>query len=265
MYQTSVPSSTSKASRCASGPGLAEQVADRGPPLVLARIHRGAELIFDYAAQSDDEALLTVVRTGQQHFAEIIRDYLKRITYANDGWAERLRLPAYARAEVTVDPHQAFGQPLVVHGGARVEDLVDRFQGRRRHRGDRRRLRRSRQGGGGRDPGLPSASPPEFFIDRSLGRHVVPDALRAAGAIVHVMADVYGQRIGQGLPDEEWLLDAGERELVVLMKDAKIRYRRRSLRGRRPASRPPSARGHGARARLRRRDPRSAHRPPGSR
>jgi uncharacterized protein (DUF433 family) len=89
----------------------------------------GAELIFDYAAQSDDdEALLTVVRTGQQHFAEIIRDYLKRITYGADGWAERLRLPAYAHAEVTVDPGQAFGQPLVVHGGARIEDLVDRFQ-----------------------------------------------------------------------------------------------------------------------------------------
>jgi hypothetical protein len=44
---------------------------------------------------------------------------------------------------------------------------------------------------------LPSASPPEYFIDRSLGRHGVPDALRAAGAIVHVMADVFGERICQ--------------------------------------------------------------------
>lgn len=39
------------------------------------------------------------------------------------------------------------------------------------------------------------------------------------------MADVYGERIGQGLADEEWLHDAGERGWVVLMKDAKIRYR----------------------------------------
>jgi uncharacterized protein (DUF433 family) len=39
-----------------------------------------------------------------------------------------LRLPAYTKAEVAVDPRRAFGQPLVVHGGARVEDLVDRFQ-----------------------------------------------------------------------------------------------------------------------------------------
>jgi len=72
---------------------------------------------------------------------------------------------------------------------------------------------------------LPSASRPEFFVDRSLGRHVVPGALREAGAVVHVMADVYGERIGQGLADEEWLRDAGGRGWVVLMKDAKIRYR----------------------------------------
>lgn len=39
------------------------------------------------------------------------------------------------------------------------------------------------------------------------------------------MADVYGERIGQCLADEEWLRDAGERGWVVLMKDAKIRYR----------------------------------------
>jgi hypothetical protein len=72
---------------------------------------------------------------------------------------------------------------------------------------------------------LPFASPPEYFIDRSLGRHVVPDALRAAGAIVHVMADVYGGRVGQDLPDTEWLHDAGGKRWVVLMKDDKIRYR----------------------------------------
>jgi PIN like domain len=53
----------------------------------------------------------------------------------------------------------------------------------------------------------------------------VPDALRAAGATVHVMADVYGERIGQGLADTEWLRDAGGNGWVVLMKDDKIRYR----------------------------------------
>ena len=88
----------------------------------------GAELIFDYASESDDPSLLTVVRTGQQHFTEVIRGYLSRVTYGTDGWAEQLRLPGYETADVLVDPQQAFGQPFVVHGGARVEDLVDRFQ-----------------------------------------------------------------------------------------------------------------------------------------
>jgi uncharacterized protein (DUF433 family) len=88
----------------------------------------GAELIFNYASNSGDEALVTVVRTGQEHFADVIRGYLKPITYGGDGWAARVRLPAYRDAGVTVDPTQAFGQPLVVHGGARVEDLVDRFR-----------------------------------------------------------------------------------------------------------------------------------------
>jgi uncharacterized protein (DUF433 family) len=88
----------------------------------------GAELIFDYAEHSGDEALLTVVRTGQEHLAGVIRDYLQRITYGDDGWAARVRLPAYTHAEVIVDPTVAFGQPLVRHGGARVEDLVDRFK-----------------------------------------------------------------------------------------------------------------------------------------
>jgi uncharacterized protein (DUF433 family) len=115
-------------------PAVAKLGAEIGLDHALAsrRVYTdGAELIFDYAAHSDDEALLTVVRTGQQHFAEIIRDYLKRITYGDDGWAERLRLPAYARADVSVDHREAFGQPVLAHGGARVEDLVDRF-----HAGD---------------------------------------------------------------------------------------------------------------------------------
>jgi uncharacterized protein (DUF433 family) len=89
----------------------------------------GAEVLYDYASSEHDEELrgLTVVRTGQRQFAEVVRDYLKRITYGGDGWATRLRLPVYRHAGVIVDAHRAFGMPLLVHGGARVEDLVDRF------------------------------------------------------------------------------------------------------------------------------------------
>lgn len=89
----------------------------------------GAEVLYDYASSEQDEELrgLTVVRTGQRQFAEVVRNYLERITYGDDGWATQVHLPAYQQAEVIVDPRRAFGMPLVVHGGARVEDLVDRF------------------------------------------------------------------------------------------------------------------------------------------
>jgi hypothetical protein len=38
---------------------------------------------------------------------------------------------------------------------------------------------------------------PEFFIDRSLGRFTVPQELRACGLVVHTMAEVYGEQVGQ--------------------------------------------------------------------
>lgn len=65
----------------------------------------------------------------------------------------------------------------------------------------------------------------EFFIDRSLGRRVVPDALRACGLVVHTMASVYGEQVGQGLRDQTWLRDVGVRGWIVLMKDDAIRRR----------------------------------------
>jgi uncharacterized protein (DUF433 family) len=87
----------------------------------------GAEVLYDFANGDEDLRGLTVVRTGQRQFAEVVREYLKRISYGSDGWAAKLWLPAYEHAKVIVDPRRGFGLPLVVNGGARVEDLVDRF------------------------------------------------------------------------------------------------------------------------------------------
>lgn len=89
----------------------------------------GAEVLYDYATEREEGELLelVVVRTGQHQFSELVRDYLTRITYGDDGWASRVRLPSYQHVEVIVDPRVAFGLPLVASGGARTEDLVDRF------------------------------------------------------------------------------------------------------------------------------------------
>ena len=90
----------------------------------------GAEVIYDFAKGSGETGLLelVVVRTKQHQFNEVVKSYLKRIEYGGDGWASSVQLVTYRDAEVVVDPEVAFGLPLVVKGGARVEDLVDRFQ-----------------------------------------------------------------------------------------------------------------------------------------
>lgn len=69
-----------------------------------------------------------------------------------------------------------------------------------------------------------SEKPPEFFVDRSLGKSIV-EGLRAAGLVVHSMADIYGEEEAQRLPDEVWLRDAGENDWIVLTKDDAIRRR----------------------------------------
>lgn len=66
--------------------------------------------------------------------------------------------------------------------------------------------------------------PPEFFVDRSLGKSVV-EALRETGLTVHSMADVYGEERAQRLADAVWLGDAGRKDWIVLTKDDAIRRR----------------------------------------
>jgi uncharacterized protein (DUF433 family) len=89
----------------------------------------GAEILFDYAATDPelDEAL-TVVVSSQRVFVPVVEDYLTRIEFDNDQWARRLILPGTKRRILEVDPTRAFGQPVFVNGGARVEDVLDRFR-----------------------------------------------------------------------------------------------------------------------------------------
>lgn len=71
----------------------------------------------------------------------------------------------------------------------------------------------------------PPAPPPEFFVDRSLGRHIVADAIRALGYVVHAMADVYPDGEDQRVADTRWIADVDERGWVVLTKDERITRR----------------------------------------
>lgn len=93
----------------------------------------GAEVLYDYADTTTDAdvrhdlAGLVVVRSGQRVFSDVVASYLRRITYAEDGWPARVELPAYQVAKVVADPAVNFGQPYFARGGVRVEDVLDRW------------------------------------------------------------------------------------------------------------------------------------------
>lgn len=89
----------------------------------------GAEILYDYARINGDKqlGLLTVVRTGQRVFHDVIERYLKRIEYADD-WATRLVLPTTEATILVADPDRAFGQPIFIHGGARLADVKSRIR-----------------------------------------------------------------------------------------------------------------------------------------
>ena len=66
--------------------------------------------------------------------------------------------------------------------------------------------------------------PPEqlvYFVDRSLGRHKIADALRASGARV----EVHDDHLNQDAPDEEWIALVGVRGWVAVTKDKNVRFR----------------------------------------
>ncbi len=89
----------------------------------------GAEVVYDYARAHGDKQLrlLTVVRSGQRVFHEVIERYLTRITYEG-GWAARLVLPITEEPLLMVDPERAFGQPMFIRGGARLVDVRGRIE-----------------------------------------------------------------------------------------------------------------------------------------
>ena len=90
----------------------------------------GAVVLFDYAERAGDEELagLTAVVSQQRVFSEVVSDYLMRIEFDSDEWAVRLVSPAMEERIVIVDPTRSFGQPIFLHGAARVEDVIDRFR-----------------------------------------------------------------------------------------------------------------------------------------
>ena len=60
-----------------------------------------------------------------------------------------------------------------------------------------------------------------IFVDRSFGRHYIPNALRKAGAIV----EIHDDHFMPDAPDEEWLKQVSSRVWIALTKDSGIGQR----------------------------------------
>jgi uncharacterized protein (DUF433 family) len=95
----------------------------------------GAEVLWDFGRQSADPADqgivedLVVIRSGQQVFRPVVRDYLTHVSYEN-GWTRSIQLPQYRSVDVVVDPWLSGGQPTVAGRGIRVIDIVNRLNAR---------------------------------------------------------------------------------------------------------------------------------------
>lgn len=74
----------------------------------------------DLDAPSD----LEVARTRQVQMTRVVKQHLEHISYGDDGVAASLTLPIYEAVEVIVDPHEAFGAPIVSRTGTRVRDII---------------------------------------------------------------------------------------------------------------------------------------------
>jgi hypothetical protein len=66
----------------------------------------------------------------------------------------------------------------------------------------------------------PDEPPPEFLLDRSLGRSVA-DGLSDLGWVVHRVSE-YFPNDGQSVPDDEWVAFGGSRDWACLAKDKRI-------------------------------------------
>ncbi|MGC9667151.1 DUF433 domain-containing protein [Planosporangium sp. 12N6] len=92
----------------------------------------GAQLLWEVAEEGDlgpgARRALIVLRNGQYVFRDVIESYLKRIDYADDGYAARVELPGFEVATVFADPTINFGHPFFAATGAPVDAVLSRLR-----------------------------------------------------------------------------------------------------------------------------------------
>lgn len=95
----------------------------------------GAVILYDYANSrasdaeaAEDLAGVTRVVDNQRVFADVVRDYMQRITYGDDGFAIALSVPYGGNGLLRIRPEQAGGRPLFVRGRAPLDAVLGRWR-----------------------------------------------------------------------------------------------------------------------------------------
>ena len=84
----------------------------------------GIDVLWDFSRTEEGQGLMEG-HTGQMVMREIVEDYLKYLTWADDGYPRMLELRYCQPSKVVTDPYRAFGQPIFEGSRTRVRDVAN--------------------------------------------------------------------------------------------------------------------------------------------
>jgi uncharacterized protein (DUF433 family) len=83
----------------------------------------GIDVRWDFSRTEEGQGLMEG-HTGQLVMREIVEDYLRYLTWADDGFPRILEFRHCQPSKVVIDPYRAFGQPVFEGSRARVRDVA---------------------------------------------------------------------------------------------------------------------------------------------
>lgn len=83
----------------------------------------GIDVLWDFSRKPAGEGLIEGA-TGQHVMREIVDDYLRYLTWADDVYPQFMELRRFHPSKVVIDPRQAFGQPFFAASRTRVGDVA---------------------------------------------------------------------------------------------------------------------------------------------
>jgi uncharacterized protein (DUF433 family) len=84
----------------------------------------GIDVLWDFSRTEEGQGLMEG-HTGQMVMREIVEDYLRYLTWADDGFPRMLEFRYCQPSKVVIDPYRSFGQPIFDGSRTRVRDVAN--------------------------------------------------------------------------------------------------------------------------------------------